>query len=445
MTPIVDVTWLSYATAGIVGYYVLLFFMGQPRGAARPAESYTWPLIVIVIPARNEVEVLARTVETAMGRRYPAAVRILIMDDASTDGTAELADGLARLDERIRVCHRGSTVGGRGKSDVLNHAYGCLRSLVTIGDTWLEGTPADQICLCVLDADGHLSPSALVDGAAFLCDPRVGAVQIGVQIRNARDNLLARLQDMEFVGFSFMVQTARDRLGSVGLGGNGQFTRLEALAALGDQPWRSQALTEDLDLGIRLQLAGWKLRFCSTAWVAQEGLTRPRPLLRQRTRWTQGHYQCWRYVPQLVVARRLRPWQRLDTLAYLLFILLVVLVSLTGVIEVLGIVHAVQPTDEFLGWLGSGFAYRLVILLLSWLPVVLLVVTYQRFALARLALWECPAYCLFFAAYVYLWVLATARAWTRMAMHRGSWTKTPRLALVGPPSGAVRPTGGTGG
>ena len=425
--PTVDVTWLSYATAGIVAYYAVLFMLGQPRRRTLRHAPQAWPLLVLVIPARNEAQVIATTVATALSRRYPGDVRVLIMNDASSDGTAEVVDRLASADPRVRTCHRSVDIGGRGKSDVLNHAYGHVRAMATARDAWLGGASETETCLCVLDADGHLSPTALVDGAALLSDPSVGAVQIGVQIRNARDNLLARLQDMEFVGFSFMVQTARDRLGSVGLGGNGQFTRLSALSTLGDQPWRSQALTEDLDLGIRLQLAGWKLRFCATAWVAQEGLTRLRPLLRQRTRWTQGHYQCWRYVGKILVARRLRCAQRLDTLAYLLFILLVVLVSATGAVQIFGLLHVVQPTDGFLGWLGDGFMYRLVILLISWLPVLLLVGTYQRFGAARLSAWECPAYCLFFAMYAYLWVIATTRAWARIAVRRTTWTKTPRV------------------
>ena len=67
-------------------------------------------------------------------------------------------------------------------------------------------------------------------------DPRVGGVQMGVIIGNAADGLIPRCQDLEFVGFSHLAQAARDRIGSVGLGGNGQFTRLAALRSLGRPP-----------------------------------------------------------------------------------------------------------------------------------------------------------------------------------------------------------------
>jgi 1,2-diacylglycerol 3-beta-glucosyltransferase len=427
MTHVVDVSVVSYVTAAVVVYYAFLYALGRWPHAAPERSDRGWPLLVIVIPARNEAQVIERTVQTALGCVYPGEKRVLVMDDASSDGTAVIADRLATRDERVRVCHRTPSAGGRGKSDVLNHAYRQLQAMLVADLAWLAGASADDICMCIVDADGHLSHTAAIDGVALLADPKVGAVQIGVQIRNARRSPLARLQDIEFVGFSFMVQTARDRLGSVGLGGNGQFTRLAALADLGDEPWRSNALTEDLDLGVRLQLAGWRLRFCASAWVAQEGLTRVRPLARQRTRWTQGHYQCWRYLPRILTARNLRMTQRIDSIAYLLMILLVVLVTAMAVIQILALAHVLQPTDTFLGWMGDGLSYRITIFVLSWLPVFLLLDTYQRFAQAPLARWELPAYCVFFAAYVYIWAVATARAWTRMILRRTSWTKTPRV------------------
>ncbi len=428
--PVVDISVVSYVTAAIVAYYVLLYVLGRRRSISAPAAPEVWPVLVVVIPARNEERVIERTVQCVLACPYPGRIRLLIMDDASTDGTAQTVDRLATQDIRVRACHRLPSVGGTGKSDVLNHAYRQLQAMVVARHEWLAGATADDICMCIVDADGHLSPTAPIDAVTLLSERGVAAVQIGVQIRNARHSVLARLQDIEFVGFSFMVQTARDRLGSVGLGGNGQFTRLAALAELGDAPWRRQALTEDLDLGVRLQLAGWRLRFCSTAWVGQEGLTRLRPLARQRTRWTQGHYQCWRYLRRILIARELRVIQRADSVAYLLLILLVVLVTAMAVIQVLAVAHLLQPSDSFLGWMGDGLAYRVTIFLLSWLPVFLLLNTYQRFAQAPLARWELPAYCVFFAVYVYIWAIATARAWTRALLRRNAWTKTPRVADV---------------
>ena len=56
-------------------------------------------------------------------------------------------------------------------------------------------------------------------------------------------------------------------------------------------PWRDR-LTEDQDLGLRLLAAGWKSHQELRAVVEQQGVPRLRPLLRQRTRWSQGNLQA---------------------------------------------------------------------------------------------------------------------------------------------------------
>ena len=78
------------------------------------------------------------------------------------------------------------------------------------------------------------------------------------------------------------------------MGGNGQFNRLSALDAIatGPGPWRNR-LTEDQDLGLRLLTAGWRSHQEVRAVVEQQGVPRLRPLLRQRTRWSQGNLQAF--------------------------------------------------------------------------------------------------------------------------------------------------------
>src|SRR5699024_11249823 len=88
---------------------------------------------------------------------------------------------------------------------------------------------------------------------------------------NRRSNQLARMQDIEVVFYTDVFQRVRRHLGSVVLGVNGQFVRYTALDSLGTKPW-TQSLAEDLDLGIRLLLAGWDTEFCSTTAVHQQGL-----------------------------------------------------------------------------------------------------------------------------------------------------------------------------
>jgi hopene-associated glycosyltransferase HpnB len=51
----------------------------------------TWPDVCIVVPARNEAGVLPATLSSLAGQDYPGRRRIVVVDDRSTDGTAEVA------------------------------------------------------------------------------------------------------------------------------------------------------------------------------------------------------------------------------------------------------------------------------------------------------------------------------------------------------------------
>jgi hopene-associated glycosyltransferase HpnB len=58
-----------------------------PRGAA-PA---SWPSVAAVIPARNEAEVIPHSLPTVLAQEYPGPLRVILVDDGSTDGTGDVA------------------------------------------------------------------------------------------------------------------------------------------------------------------------------------------------------------------------------------------------------------------------------------------------------------------------------------------------------------------
>lgn len=75
-------------------YLLLLhrgFWLLRERDTQRLAEPETWPSVVAVVPARNEADVIGRSIASLAAQDYPGDFRIVLVDDQSEDGTGALA------------------------------------------------------------------------------------------------------------------------------------------------------------------------------------------------------------------------------------------------------------------------------------------------------------------------------------------------------------------
>lgn len=123
------------ALASLLAWIVLLFFWGgfwrgRERFVCPPASAQpeAWPTVVACIPARNEADVLPRTLRSVLAQDYPGPFHIVLADDASDDGTGETAHRLAdELGEQRRlsvVAPPPLPPGWTGKLWALNAAVG---------------------------------------------------------------------------------------------------------------------------------------------------------------------------------------------------------------------------------------------------------------------------------------------------------------------------------
>ncbi|MGW1145124.1 glycosyltransferase [Streptomyces sp. NPDC002454] len=385
------------------------------------------------VPCRDEEAVIATTV-TRLRSDFPTA-RVWVVDDASEDLTASIVARLADRDPAVRLVSRRLPDARTGKGAALNAAYAALGAE-------LHGADRDRVIVCVVDADGQVSPEALdrVSGPDGFADPETGGVQIGVRMRNTDDprplphrgrlanayaRLLIRVQDMEFATSNSGMQLLRRRTGSVGLGGNGQFTRLTALdriaAAEGGRPWQHDALLEDYELGLQMRLTGHRVTHVHDTWVTQEALPHTRRFLAQRTRWAQGNIQCVRMAGRIVSSRHYRLSGVLEAL-YTFFQPLAHLVTLLLTV----VMVAALVMDD--GTTLATWPLALLLAAASLVPFLLWGPVYRRdFAPGRsrftgllwgLALW----------LYAYHLFVVCTRACLRILRGRTGWAKTRRNA-----------------
>jgi dolichol-phosphate mannosyltransferase len=114
--------------------------------------------VLVVVPTYDERENLS-----ALVRRLHAVLpdaHVLVVDDASPDGTGVLADELAGSDPRVHVLHRAAKEG-------LGPAY-------LAGFAW--GLDRDYAVLVEMDADGSHAPEQLPELLERLTDPQVDVV-----------------------------------------------------------------------------------------------------------------------------------------------------------------------------------------------------------------------------------------------------------------------------
>jgi len=264
-----------------VGYlaYRGLRFMRKAMAAAEAGEGAAptgVPFVSVVVPARNEVAVIGQVVRDLVAQRCgpgtQPAMEVVVVDDGSSDGTAEAAShaGHALRKGTFHVVVRAPTHGST-KGRALASSTAELK-----GDV-----------IGVVDADARVAPDFVASIlAAWERDPKAAAIQARRQPRNAERSWLTRAQGDEQL-MDLASQCGRRAVdGTAELRGNGMFVRRSALDAVGG--WSPTAITEDLDLSTRLAAAGMHVGLAPEVTVSEEAVESLRALWWQRLRWAEG-------------------------------------------------------------------------------------------------------------------------------------------------------------
>lgn len=197
--------------------------------------------VLVVTPTYNEAENVADAV-AAIHEHVPHA-HVLVVDDASPDGTGAIADRLAASDDRVHVLHRPGKEG-LGRAYLAGFAWALERGYGTIVE---------------FDADGSHPASELPAMLALLAEPGVGLV-IG-----SRWVPGGRLVD--WPAYRRRLSRGANRYARIVLRlpvrditAGYRAYRAEALAQIVDRVVDSRGYCFQIDLTIRTADAGWAIR-----------------------------------------------------------------------------------------------------------------------------------------------------------------------------------------
>jgi cellulose synthase/poly-beta-1,6-N-acetylglucosamine synthase-like glycosyltransferase len=161
------------------------------------------PRTVVVVPAWNEAAVIGASIDRLLAMDYPAdRLRVLVVDDCSTDGTPDaVLERAAR--HPGRVIHLRTSEGGRGKAHALNE--GLAQALA---DDWAEA-------LLIIDADVQFEDGTLRRMTRHLADPRVGAVTGYIKEGSHDPGYLNRFIAWEYLDAQAAARRTQDVLGGL--------------------------------------------------------------------------------------------------------------------------------------------------------------------------------------------------------------------------------------
>ncbi|MDX3348922.1 bifunctional polysaccharide deacetylase/glycosyltransferase family 2 protein [Streptomyces anthocyanicus] len=259
----------------VMGRFAMMLVLARRHHRQRNRRRFSWgpPVtgpVTVIVPAYNEKECIEATLRSLARSTHP--VEIIVVDDGSTDGTADIAESLGL--PGVRVVRQANA----GKPAALNNGVRHARYDIVV----------------MMDGDTVFEPDTVRHLVQPFADPSVGAVAGNAKVGNRR-TLIGAWQHIEYVmGFN-LDRRMYDLLRCMPTipGAIGAFRREAVLQAGG---MSDDTLAEDTDITIALHRAGWRVVYeeHARAWTEAPGSLGQ--LWSQRYRWSYGTMQAlWKH------------------------------------------------------------------------------------------------------------------------------------------------------
>lgn len=267
----------------IPGFFNSFLFAGlllDKRKKRVPLQQY--PPLSILVAAYNEEKSIVATIESIEKQHYSGGLEAIIINDGSTDATAELVAAECQKYPWLRLIKLGQN---RGKSKALNEGLAQAKHKLVV----------------TVDADSYLHRNALQSIVErYLQDPaNTRAVAGSVLVRNSRASWVTRAQEWDyFHGIAAIKRVQSLFQGTLVAQGAFSIYDRDTLVELGGWP---DCVGEDIVLTWGFLKAGYRVGHSEDACLFTDAPATLKQFSRQRQRWSRGMIEAFKHHPGILL------------------------------------------------------------------------------------------------------------------------------------------------
>lgn len=270
---------------GFMNAFLLSSLLLDRRPARLPLETY--PPLSILIAAFNEEKAIVDTLTSIKKTKYSGELEILVINDGSTDSTAEKVNLFCRENPEIniRLINQDKNAG---KSEALNRG---LRE-------------SSNELIVTIDGDSYLFGNALTRLVERLYSdpPETVAVAGSVLVRNPKESIITKAQEWDyFLGIAGIKRMQSFYHGTLVAQGAFSIYKREALERVGG--WHN-CVGEDIVLTWAMLKEGSRIGHCEDAVMFTNAPTTIKAFLKQRIRWSRGMIEAFKNHTGVLLKKR---------------------------------------------------------------------------------------------------------------------------------------------
>ncbi|HET7842843.1 MAG TPA: glycosyltransferase family 2 protein [Xanthomonadales bacterium] len=273
------VFWSAFALVAFayLGYPALVIALARVRGR-EPVRADEFPALDIVVAAHDEAARIGARIRNLLDADYPAPLRVIVVDDGSSDGTDEVAKAIG--DARVTVLRQPQA---RGKAAALTRAIAHVTAPIVV----------------FADARQRFARDALRRLVAPFADAAVGAVSGELMIATDDSDEPAAARTGLYWRYEKAIREAEARLGIA----HGATGAIYAVRREHFRPLPEGTILDDMWTPLNAVRAGQQVWVERSAIAWDSGSAQARQEFRRKLRTLAGNWQLLRYAPWLASPR----------------------------------------------------------------------------------------------------------------------------------------------